>query len=647
MRSQKTLWIFIFVLMAAVLAGCQAQTAAEPTATPEPSATPVPPTPTPLPERSLVVCLQQEPATLYPYGASSRSMWSVLEAVYDGPFDTNSFSTQPVILEKMPALADGDARIEAVDVKAGDTVINANGELVALGAGVSVLPAGCTGPDCAVQWDGASALQMERLVVEFQLLPGITWSDGAPLTAQDSLYSFQLASDPATPVSRYQVNRTAAYEAVDEQTIRWTGVAGYMPQRYETLFWMPLPEHAWGQTAPADLLTADFSARAPLGWGAYVVSEWVAGDHIKLVKNSAYFRAGEGLPYFDVLVYRFTGEQTDSNLAAMLSGECDVVDQADLMDEEIEVVSDLQKAGKLKAYVAVGPEWEQVSLGIKPASYDDGYNPASGDRPDLYSDARVRQALAMCMDRQQIVNRWLQGFSSVPAAYLPPSHPLFQADLTALPYDPIQGALLLDQAGWKDFDGDPATPRTAAGALNVPDGTVFSINYATTKAQLRVKIAELMAENLAECGVQVNVQYYEPGDLYAAGPDGLLFGRKFDLAQFGWESGVVPPCQFFETAQIPAPGNNWLGVNVSGYSSAQFDAACQLARQTRPDAAELYAARQADAQRLFASELPAIPLYYRIKIALSRPDLCAMEADASARSQMWNIESLDYGEACR
>jgi peptide/nickel transport system substrate-binding protein len=574
-------------------------------------------------------------------------MWSVLEAVYDGPFDTNGFSTQPVILEKMPSITDGSARIETVPVTAGQMIINANGDLVPLGSGTFVQPAGCTGPDCAVQWDGASALEMDRMLVDFKLLPGLTWSDGAPLTANDSVYSFTLAADPATPVSRFQNNRTAEYSALDDLTARWTGVPGYLPQRYETLFWLPLPQHAWGQASPTDLLTAEFSSRSPLGWGAYIVSEWVAGDHIKLIKNPAYFRAGDGLPYFDVLVYRFVGEQTDSNLAAMLSGECDVVDQADLLDQEVEVVSDLQKANKLKAYVAVGPEWEQISFGIRPFSYDDGYNPASGDRTDLFADARVRQALALCMDRQQIVDRWLQGFSSVPAAYLPPSHPLYLSDLAALPYDATQGALLLDQAGWKDFDGDPATPRTAAGVFNVPDGTPFSINYATTKAQLRTKIAELMAANLAECGVQVNVQYYEPADLYAPGPDGLLFGRKFDLVQFGWESGVVPPCQFFESDQIPSLQNNWLGVNVSGYSNPQFDAACQLARQTRPDAVELYSSRQADVQRLFAAEVPAVPLYYRIKIALSRPDMCAMQADATARSQMWNIESLNYGEACR
>jgi len=647
MRSRKTLFILLGTLSGLILASCQALPVEEPTPSLEPSPTAVPPTPTALPERSLVVCLQQEPATLYPYGGSSRSMWSVLEAVYDGPFDTNGFSTQPVIVEKMPAFADGDARIEPIAVFAGDMVINANGELVSLEAGSLVQPAGCSGPDCAVQWDGISALEMDHLIVEYKLKTGLTWSDGAPLTANDSVYSFNLAADPATPVSRYQTNRTKDYAALDEQTIRWTGIAGYIPQRYETLFWMPLPQHVWGQTSAADLVTAEISSRAPLGWGAYTIAEWVVGDHIKLVKNPAYFRADEGLPYFDTLVYRFVGEQTDSNLAAMLSGECDVVDQADLLDEEIEVVSDLQKSNKLKAYIAAGPEWEQVSFGIRPSSYDDGYNPASGDRTDLFADVRVRQALAMCMDRQQIVDRWLQGFSSVPATYLPPSHPLYLPDLSPISYDPIQGALLLDEAGWKDFDGDPTTPRTAAGVLNVPDGTVFSISYATTKAQLRIKIAELMAENLAECGVQLNVQYYEPADLYAPGPDGILFGRKFDLAQFGWESGVVPPCQFFESAQIPSLENNWLGVNVGGYSNPQFDAACQLARQTRPDQTELYANRQADVQRLFAAEMPVIPLYTRIKIALARPDMCAMQADATARSQMWNIESLNYGEACR
>jgi peptide/nickel transport system substrate-binding protein len=121
---------------------------------------------------------------------------------------------------------------------------------------------------------------------------------------------------------------------------------------------------------------------------------------------------------------------------------------------------------------------------------------------------------------------------------------------------------------------------------NVYDGAVLSVNYVTTQAPQRVAVAERLAASLAECGIQVNTQYLTPGELYASGPGGVLFGRNFDLAQFAWEVGVEPPCYIYESDQVPAAGNNWLKINITGYSSAEYDAACQAARQVHPSAGE-------------------------------------------------------------
>jgi len=207
MRFLKLSAPVLSLLVVIFVAGCQ-------TSQPLPQNTPVvptqaiteavpePPAPTATPESpdTLVMCVQEEPQTLYAYGGSSRSMWSILEAIYDGPIDTRGYQSEPVILEKLPSLADGDAAIITKTVQDGDAVVDVNGNLVALKAGVTVLPAGCSQPDCAVTWDGAAELVMEQLSVRFKLLPGLKWSDGQPLTAADSVFSYSLAADPATPV---------------------------------------------------------------------------------------------------------------------------------------------------------------------------------------------------------------------------------------------------------------------------------------------------------------------------------------------------------------------------------------------------------------------------------------------------------------
>ena len=646
--SNKYKILFLFTLIILIISACNPSASVKQTETPivtDENIVSATPTLTPAPEKNLVICVGQEPKTLYPYAGSSKSMWSVLEAVYDGPFDTRNFSTQPVILSDLPSYENGGVILQAVPVKKGDEIVDANGELVALDSGTLVMPAGCTSPLCASSWDGVGDLQINQVLIRYSILPGIKWSDGTPLKASDSVYSFDLASNEDTPVSKWHVDRTFSYTALDESTVQWVGIPGFIPEDFGTNFYLPFPEHLWKDLTPSDLLTADISNRFPVGWGPYVIEDWVSGDHISLKKNSNYFRVEEGLPKFDNLTFRFLGEPADNNIAGVLIGECDVVDQTTLLEQQLEPILEMQEAGKLKAYIGQGPEWEHLDFGIKPSSYDDGYN-AYIDRPDYFSDVRMRQALTYCIDRTAIINEVLYGQSAIPASFLPPTHPQY-LNFEIIPNDINIGTTLLDEIGWKNLDGDPTTPRVAQGVANVPDGTELVLNYATSQADLRVEVAEKIATSLEQCGVRLNVQYYDVGTLYAPGPDGLLFGRNFDLVQYAWESGTQPPCFLYETEQIPAEENGWLSVNVTGYSNPHYDSACQVARMTHPSQTDVYTQAVQTVQQLFASELPVIPLFYRIKMAITRPDFCGFDIDVSARSALWNLEMFDYGEDCQ
>jgi len=266
------------------------------TATPEPEAEPTAEGP-----RTLVICLGQEPDTLYPLGGEMLAMSQVLEAVFDGPIDTTSYAYTPVILEKLPSLADGDATLTAVTVKEGDSIVDNDGNVAALAAGVKYRPSGCNATDCAVEYTGGE-VQMDQLSATFKMLAGLTWSDGTPLTSADSVYSFNLQADPDTPTVKYALEHTASYVATDDVTTVWTGLPGYMDSTYYINFYTPYPEHVWGQYTAAELLTADVTYRGPMGWGPYIIDEWVTGESITLHKNPNYFRAEEGLPKFDTLV---------------------------------------------------------------------------------------------------------------------------------------------------------------------------------------------------------------------------------------------------------------------------------------------------------------------------------------------------------
>jgi peptide/nickel transport system substrate-binding protein len=179
----------------------------------------------------------------------------------------------------------------------------------------------------------------------------------------------------------------------------------------------------------------------------------------------------------------------------------------------------------------------------------------------------------------------------------------------------------------------------------VPDGKPLSLLCQTTEAPLRRRVAEAIAANLRGCGLGVSVQYANPGDLFSPGPDGPVFGRKFDLVQFSWEASPRPNCLLYVSTQVPDGENRWVGANITGLTSAEFDASCAAAYWSRPIDGD-FTERSRLVQERFASELPSLPLYFYPKIAISRPDLCGLEMDVTARSIFWNLEGLNYGEGC-
>lgn len=640
-RALLTVWMSILLVMV----GCLPKTSQGELPTLTPTVTLPPPTATPTPPRGLTVCAGAEPASLYPYGNLSSTARTILSVIYEGPFDTNAYAYQPVILERLPSLENGDAQIFPVKVYVGDEVMDADGNPVTLTKGVRIRPAGCRSDSCAVEYSGAGEVEMDQMQVTFRLLPGLRWSDGEPLTAEDSVYSFQLNANDATPGSKYLVERTRAYEAADGQTVQWWGKPGFVSADYVRMFWTPYPKHLWSQRNAEELPEFELAARTPVGWGPFLIQEWVAGDHVTMIRNPYYFRAEEGLPRLDQLVVRF---YTDANAAvnALLDGRCDLLDTSLALDGHVAQLRAAAAEGRAQLLAVPFNVMERLDFGIRPASYDNGYQP-NVDRPDVLADKRVRQAILMCLDRQRAVNEVLFGLTRVPDSFVPQEHPFYNNSVARYTFNPAAARALLEEAGWRDMDADPNTPLQAFAVPNVPSGTPLILNYYTTNAVQRVQVAGILQESLAQCGIQVNVQYLTAEELYAPGPAGPLFGRNFDLAEYAmgvW--GMEPLCEWYTTAEIPSAANHWIGVNISGYSNPAFDAACRALRQSLPEEAA-YATAYRELQALFAEELPIAPLYWRIKIAAARPDLCNFTLDATAQSALWNVEAFDYGEACR
>jgi peptide/nickel transport system substrate-binding protein len=374
-----------------------------------------------------------------------------------------------------------------------------------------------------------------------------------------------------------------------------------------------------------------------------VIDEWQPGKRIHLVKNLNYFRADSGLPKFDELTFRFY-PSTNAAVSALMDGTCDVLDPSTRLDSQVGLLQQLRLDEHARLLTAQTNVIEWLGLGITPASYDDGFD-AEKDRPNYFADKRTRQAIALCLDRQKVVDTVLFGLSQVPDSYVPPDHPLHNANVQSYEFNPVSGNQILEQVGWVDQDHNPSTPRQAFTVTDVPVNTPLVLNYYTTTATQRHQVAEILTASLAECGIGLNVIYSNAPDFYAQGPTGPLFGRQFDLAEYSLGvNSLEPQCSWFTSSQIPSEANHWVGTNVSGYKNLNFDAACQKSLQTVSTDPE-YAFHQ-QAQAIWAADLPAIPLYLRLRVAATRPDFCGFTLDPSSSSALADIEAFDYGKAC-
>lgn len=624
------------------------------------------PTPISL-ETTLVVCIPEEPTTLNPYMAADIGAKLVLQAIYDGPIDVVSYRLEPVILQKIPNLADGDARITTVAVNEGDLIQLNDGSVAQLEAGMEVRPSGCTESSCAINYTEGELI-MDQMVITYKLLRGVLWSDGTSLTAGDSVYAYSLLKDPATPVNKTLIDRTAEYTAKDEITAEWRGTPGFLHKNYEEFFFTPYPQHMWGTLTPAELVNAPITNLQPMGWGPYMIESWTPGTSIVMKKNPFYFRSPEGLPNFEEVIFRFVGHQANTNIASTITGECDLISELPVNDElPINLLKELEGNGQIKAIFAQSAIWEQINFGINPQSYDNGYGDA--DRPAIFNDVRTRQALAYCLDRAQVSELVMRGYSPVMDTYLPAEHPLFNLNAQTYPFDPASGIAKLEEVGWVLGQADGI--RAAEGVLDVPNGTRLSMNYYALETTQNKNIFLLLSGSAAQCGIELTATYFTPDEYYADAPEGVFWGRNFDLAQSTWVTERQPRCDNWVTGTIPGDGGltvgnvdwlsatmapdidlsvpafplGWFGWNVTGYSDLDFNAACKNGLGALPGQ-NAYRNGHQEAQQIFADDLPVIPLFPRLRMTVTRPDMCGFELNPTANA-LFKIEEIGIGGDCK
>ena len=112
---------------------------------------------------------------------------------------------------------------------------------------------------------------------------------------------------------------------------------------------------------------------------------------------------------------------------------------------------------------------------------------------------------------------------------------------------------------------------------------------------------------------------------------------------FGWSGADQFPCSIYLSRQIPNEKNSWIGTNVGGYQSKDYDRLCGAA-----SVSNLFSPEKRDeqwaVQQIYAADLPVIPLYFNFSIAVSNINTCGIRNESGTRSLLWNLESLSFSE---
>ena len=585
-------------------------------------------------EKTMTICFASEPNTLL-WNESALITQAVLEAVQEPAVEARDYSYVPNLVEKLPSLADGDATLQEVTLTEGDAFLDADTD------SILTLTAGMTesfslnqleGDALHIeQWDG-SPLTTVQHSAQWTFVEGLTWQDGTPVTSRDSLFAWEIARDPGySGQDKYIAERTAGYEALDERAVRWTGLPSFTDSNYVINVWTPRPTHLYEGMTWAEIATDEQANQAPLSYGPYVIDEWVLHQEIRLSPNPYHFR---GAPPLDGVTIRFV-DDTNQIVAMLASGECDAGLQDAAFENVLPLLRGFEEQELLRVEAVAGMTFEHLDFNLQPA---EGYTGAAATLSDsqgrlLFQNVAFRRAIAHCLDREVLIDQTTNGAAFVQHSYLTEEHPFYPGDeaITIYEFDPEAGRALLTSLGWEDTDGN--------GFVNDAAGARLAFTLGTRQNPLREAVTRIVqAQLLDNCGIEVNVELLG-SEFFADGPEGPVFGRNYDVAEFAWLSGPEPPCNLYISSQLPNEEHGWGASNNTGFSNPAFDDACQAALNAVEP--EEKAARHAEAIAIWTEQLPSIPLFARSKITVVHPSVSGVVMDPTNISELWNIENFD------
>jgi peptide/nickel transport system substrate-binding protein len=332
----------------------------------------------------------------------------------------------------------------------------------------------------------------DGLSITLKLRDDITWSDGTPLTAEDFVFTWEMITNPGNTVASTYPYDAFTVEAADPQTVVMTfeePLASWQSSLWKGI----LPKHILQPIFDAEgtIDEAEWNLLPSVGCGPYVVDTWESGSFIRMVRNPEYWL---GEANIEEIFFQFVPDDA-SQTASLIAGTAELGTFPPISD-----VPTLQ-AGGLEIMVASSGYAEGIYF-----NFDFGGSPGA-------QDVNVRQAIAMAIDREAIVNDLLLGLTHVPETLWDPlaAGGYVSPEIEPWPYDPEAAKALLEGAGWVDADGD---------GIREKDGEPLTLVYGTTIREIRQDAQAVIQQMLREVGVEVQIPSWDSDLFFASFADG-------------------------------------------------------------------------------------------------------------------------------
>jgi peptide/nickel transport system substrate-binding protein len=398
--------------------------------------------------------------------------------------------------------------------------------------------------------------------VTWKLKKNVTWHDGKPFTADDVVFNWEYAKDPATAAVTVANYKDIVVEKVDDHTItiKFDKPTPFWANAFVGTQGMIIPKHLFADYSGAKSRDAPTNLK-PVGTGPYMFKDFKPGDMVSGVINPNYHQ--DNRPYFDAIEMKGGGDAVSAARAVLQTGEYDF---AWNMQVEDDILVRLEKGGKGHAVISPGGNIEHIQLNTTdPWTEVDGERASMKTKHPTLSDPAVRDALNLLVDRAS-VEKFIYGRTGNATANFVNNPDKFNSKNTKFEFSVDKANDMLEKAGWKK-GGD---------GIREKDGKKLKFVFQTSINQPRQKTQAIIKQACQKAGIDIEVKAVTASVFFSsdvANPD--TYPHFYCDLQMYTTTMTQPDPELFMNQfcswEAASKANKWQGRNITRWRSQEYD----------------------------------------------------------------------------